>query len=75
MKMWISKYALTKGVYEASGKIVGDYFYPELEYISCRIGKEVHKTRKQAIVAAEKTRTKKLASLEKQLAALKELTF
>lgn len=78
MKAWISKYALTKGVYEAEGKLCGDpdetkYFHAG--FIFERMHVNAHETREDAITAAEAMRKRKIASLRKQIARLEKLTF
>lgn len=74
MKVWITKYALTKGIREFEGELRGsavvgphfvEWFYPP----------DWHKSREDAIAWAEKMRQKKIASLEKQIDRLKSLKF
>lgn len=80
MKIWISKYALTKGVIESDvnehrGALVmarivdGGY----LDYY--RMGAEAHDTQEAALAAAESMRVKKIANLQKQIAKLEKLSF
>ncbi len=79
MKVWITKYALTKGILEEEGEVsknnadylmVKDYcqdFYEE--------GNEWHKTRESAIKKSEEMRLKKIESLKKQIEKLEKMKF
>lgn len=80
MKIWITKYALTKGIYEADAKIDGNmatvrnpnsqwdqYFHSE--------GKDYCKTFAAAQQRAETMRLNTIQRLEKQLRLLREMTF
>ncbi len=77
IKVWISKYAFSKGIYEietmeprSSLEIVRDgwaYFHGD--------GREWHRTRAGAIAKAEEMRLAKIASLKKQIAKLEKLKF
>lgn len=81
IKVWITKYALTTGVYEVEvDHCVGDnmvrvsgswnsneYFHNE--------GKEWHLTQDDAKKKAEDMRLKKIESLKKQLTKLEKLDF
>jgi hypothetical protein len=80
MKIWVSKYALTKGVIESDvnehrGALVmarivdGGY----LDYY--RMGAEAHDTLDGARAAAEVMRVKKINNLKKQLAKLEKMAF
>ena len=80
MKAFITKYALTKGIYEidaevcqnpkiikrASGNWV-DYYRNE--------GKDWHKTKESAILRANEMRAAKIKTLQKQIIKLDKLTF
>lgn len=79
MRVWISKYALTKGLYETEGVISTtsssmikevDVDYPDFFH-----GNEWHENKKEAIARAEEMRTKKIASLNKKLKKLEDMTF
>lgn len=69
-KVFITKYALTKGILEKEVEI-RDYGYEyEIAYVkeefsSYSLGKEAFRTREQAMERAEKMRLKKIASLKK----------
>lgn len=78
MKVWITKYALTAGIYqeevERSERGVWKDNGPS------RIGQgfynnDWHETPESAIAQAEKKRAAKIRSLEKQIAKLKTLDF
>ena len=77
-KVFITKYALTKGILE---KEICDYgnghirAYVKGEFSSYSLGKEAFRTREQAMERAEKMRLKKIASLKKQIEALEKMKF
>ena len=79
MKVWITKYALTKGIIEAEGEVVRDH--PNIFYANEIVnglfgeGKEWHRTKESAIQKAEEMRQKKIASLKKQIKKLEEMRF
>lgn len=76
MKIWNSKYALTKGVIEQDGEDVGDSLVKVglLQYLHGE-GKEWHRTKESAVQRAEVMRKEKIASVRKQLARLEALRF
>jgi hypothetical protein len=79
MKVWITKYALSKGVFDTEAEkthrsettitvkrgFSSDYYH-RLEW---------HTTEVAAIAKAEQMRVKKIAALKKQIARLEKLTF
>lgn len=79
MKVWITKYALTTGIFEMTAEITEHgsaydmhssfptYYHGE--------GKEWHKTKESAIARAEEMRHKKIASLKKQIEKLEGMKF
>jgi glutamyl-tRNA reductase len=69
--VYISKYALTEGIFEKEGDISDDF--PEL-FLWYKKG-EWHHTLEEAQAKAEQMRIKKIASLQKQLAKLEKLSF
>lgn len=79
-KVFITKYALTKGILEKEAEI-RDYgngyirAYMKGEFSSYSLGKECFRTREQAMERAEKMRLKKIASLKKQIEALEKMKF
>lgn len=81
MKVWITKYALTQGIYETEGEIAksnSDMFCtPKImeSYASYYFKPYWHETKEDAIAHAEKLRAAKIKSLEKQLAKIKTMQF
>ena len=79
-KVFITKYALTKGILEKEAEIY-DYgnghirAYVKGEFSSYPLGKVCFKTKEQAMERAEKMRLKKIASLKKQIEALEKMKF
>jgi hypothetical protein len=82
MKVWISKYALTQGIYEAeveqsttSPSMVSQK--QENTYDTCYHGegREWHRTPEEARAKANKMVNDKIKSLEKQLVKLKNMVF
>lgn len=79
MKVWITKYALSKGIKETEvkqsnsfpeivhGKDLYDSYHGE--------GKEWHRTKESALARAEEMRKKKIDSLRKQIEKLEKLRF
>jgi len=82
MKVWITKYALTQGIYEAKveispvmpgmaiqpqGKIPTIYYHGE--------GEEWHRTYESAKARAEEMVRSKIKSLQKQITKLQGLKF
>lgn len=82
MKVWISKYALTKGIYETDGEICTSinenmFYSPSAGYFHNHPAgiDEWHMTKGSAIRTAEQMRIKKIASLKKQIEKLENLDF
>jgi hypothetical protein len=80
MKVWITKYALAKGIIECEGVITT--IHPNMVEVMCPgIWERYfhkphwHTTRKDAVSRAEEMRVKKLASLQKQIARLDAMWF
>lgn len=82
MKVWITKYALTSGMFEAEVKngyeYMGDVIQvKDIDSVSgtlfCK--NDCHVTKAEAIEHAEKLREKKIISLERQLKKIKNLKF
>lgn len=80
MKIFISKYALSRGVFEAEADVddngfavvrkpgsFSEYYHGE--------GRDWCRTREQAFQVAEAMRVKKIASLKQQIGKLKVMTF
>lgn len=78
MKVWISKYALTKGIYQVEGKTCEDSGSPGMfvgrEYFHGE-GKQWHRTEREAVHRAEDMRAAKLVNLKKQIAKLERMEF
>ena len=84
MKVWITKYALTQGIYEADAEIcsgtdfsgnmicIKNYSFPQ--YFHGK-GKQWAETKEQAIVIADSIRKKKIESIYKQIYKLERLNF
>ena len=77
MKVWITKYALTEGITQLEAEPTS---FPAMIKISAHEychgeGKEWHRTEADAIACAEIMRLAKIASLEKQIAKYRAMTF
>lgn len=78
MKFWITKYALTKGVYSIDGEVHPTIGKGQLlvGLHHCGVfhgeGREWHRTREAAVVRANQMRLAKIKSLQKQLAGLQD---
>jgi len=81
MKVFITKYALTKGIYQVEARrVVGTIDMLEIptargtmsQYLH---GLDWHITHESAVMKAEAMRRKKIASLKKQLSKLEEMKF
>ena len=76
---WVTEYALTKGIRKIQARQAS--YVPWLSYRVGGVrnlgveGLDWHRTEAAAIERAEVMRTAKIASLEKQLARLKALSF
>lgn len=83
MKVWITKYALTKGIIEAeTDKISNDgychaYWIDNAGYKSDSLfnSRYFEQNKESAIANAEETRQKKIASLKKQIEKLEKMKF
>lgn len=77
MKVFITKFALTKGIFElevedcGGGMVKGESWH---EYFH-REGDQWHKTIESAQAKALEMKDKKIKSLEKQIARVKKLEF
>ncbi len=78
MDIYVTKYALTKGIEKVSARIDGElaaedvkswrrYFHGE--------GREWHRTMKAAVAKAEQMRDAKIKSLRKAISKLEQRTF
>jgi hypothetical protein len=82
MKVWITKYALTQGIYDVEGEVctgqIDMFVQKNCGMISCYYhgeGKEWHRTRRAAVATAKEMRDRKIASIQKKIAKLKAMTF
>lgn len=77
MKVWITKYALTKGIFEKEVEGCGDGMAKESEnhFPTYYHGTEWHVDRQSAIEKSEEMRQKKIASLKKQIEKLERMKF
>jgi hypothetical protein len=79
-KLYVTKYCLTNGVYEAEGDIEGESPYVYLRYSfggkDClRLGDDVFESIEEAKEDFLKRKEKEISTMEKRLAELKELNF
>ena len=81
MKVWITKYALTEGIFEVDGDLrEGDTMISYKrgsdwnQYVHGE-GKEWHRTESLARLRAEDMRKARIASLHKSIAKLEKLRF
>ena len=77
MKVWITKWALTKGILEQTADEGPDkHHWLRVDGFMCWfLPDEWHRTEADAIAQAEAMRVRKIAALEKQLVKLKALRF
>jgi hypothetical protein len=75
-KYWLSKYALSKGIFEIEGE-EGRYGIRQVGSFHSlfRLGRDVHIERSDALKAAETMRVRKIASVKKQLSRLEKMSF
>jgi hypothetical protein len=71
--VWITKYALTKGIFCKEAEIKGDMI--KYDRYSCELKPDWHLTQEEAIKRAEEMREKKIKSLKKSLAKMEGLEF
>ena len=75
MKVYITKYALTRGILETDGATVEGIPSMAETNFGYFHGDDWHETKEEAIKRAEEMRTKKIASLRKQIEKLEALKF
>ena len=76
MKVWVTKYALTKGIqYMDVQQLSRDMVQADTHIYFCKEGKDWHLSYMSALVRAERMRIAKRDSIKKQLARLDELIF
>lgn len=79
-KLYVTKFCLTNGVYEAEGDIKGESSYVHLRYSYgakdyLQLGRDVFESIEEAKEDFLKRKEKEISSMEKKLAELKELNF
>ena len=79
MNVWITKYAMTRGIKEIECEDCENGAVKEIENPLPTFyhgeGKEWHRTKESAIQKAEEMRQKKIASLKKQIEKLEGMRF
>ena len=79
LKVWISRYALSEGVFELCAETTSIDGMISDPTNRCRMfhneGNEWHRTRAGAVAKADGMRLAKIASLKKQIAKLEKLKF
>lgn len=77
MKVWITKYALTRGILEREVEDCGDGIVKDdSSYITCYYNKKDYcLDNESAIAKAEEMRKKKIDSLKKQIDKLEKMKF
>jgi hypothetical protein len=76
MKIWITKWALTKGIIETDAEDGGGWIYfgsTDRLGTSIKIGTHAHTTFEAAQAKAEKMRKAKIQSLKKQILMIKAI--
>ena len=80
--VWVTKYALTQGIFEIDATVCRDTNNDMIEEISDHYpatyhgeGKEWHRTKESAIKKAQEMREAKIKSVKKQLVKLENLKF
>ncbi len=76
MKVWITKYALTRGLFEIDAKVDGKYASGPDPAGNWKIfTREWTKTREEAVKVAEQMKTRRIASLRRSMKKLEEMKF
>lgn len=75
--VWVTKYALTRGIYQAEATTYSGGKYAQIagNWSSFKLSTDAFKTEAEAKTNAEARRKKKIASLRKQIKKLQNLTF
>lgn len=73
--VWVTTYALTKGILVADDAEVCSATMIASKRLGYHHGNDWHRTEAAAIARAEEMRVAKIASLERQIAKLRKLTF
>ena len=76
MKVWVTKYALTRGIMEVEVRLIRPDMVEDAA-LSCMyyFGNEWHRIYKLAVLEANRMRTRKLDSLRKQVVRLENTEF
>lgn len=74
-KVYITKYALTKGILEKEASVSDLRAFCNGDYSSYGIGSEAFYTLEEALNNAEERRNKKIESLKKKINKLENLKF
>ena len=79
MRVWVSKYALSEGLFEVDGEVTREggisYTPPNGGLRQYYYGSDWHATKESAIARAEEMRIRKLKSLNKQIENVTALKF
>ena len=78
MKVWITKYALTRGIIESeiiSQDPIWSVFKNNISMYTREVKKYCHASLKDAKLRAEEMRQKKIASLKNQIEKLERMRF
>lgn len=79
MRVWISKYALSVGLFEVDGEVTREggisYTPPEGGLRQYYYGSDWHDTKEAAVARAEEMRIRKLKSLDAQIKKVSALKF
>lgn len=80
MKVWITKYCISDGVFEAEAVLPSPgHIYVECKTpkatVWCKLGRDAFDNREAALLDCEDRRKKKIASLRKQITQLDKLRF
>lgn len=76
-KFYITKYALTEGVFSVDGERCSDNFvsYRRHGFTQYAHGKDFHEDEQMALADAERRRVNKIAAIKKSLLKLEKMTF
>jgi len=79
MRAFITKYALTEGIFEIEAEMYSENVIKQVGSVYANFfkneGKDWHKTKESAIKRAEQMRIMKITSLQNQLQRLQKLNF
>lgn len=77
MTMFVTKYALTAGIQPRDDlrEDKDGYVHGKIGVEMFKLGRDVFRTRDEAVKAAEAAREKKISSLQEQIRKLNKLTF